>query len=58
MKYEKATLTTDTKNNATLTLHFTDTDPSMPQMDNMITREVCLTLKEWEQIRSDIAQLV
>lgn len=55
MKFDRVSYAIDSKNfEAKITLHFVDTDPSMPQMDNMVSRTVTWTLDEW----SDFIALV
>ena len=58
MKFNKATYSIDIDGKATITLHFQDTDPSMPQMDNMVSRELRLSLSEWMDMKRSIDFLI
>ena len=57
MKYDKVTFHAATKGRSTITLHFTDTDPSMPQIDNMVTREVTMSYQEWAEFVLDVEKV-
>lgn len=55
MKFDRVSYAIDSKNfKPKITLHFTDTDPSLPAMDNMVSRSTTMTLDEW----SDFIALV
>jgi len=57
MRYDRASFHAATKGASTITLHFTDTDPGMPQMDNMISRQVTLGFQEWAKLVQDVEKI-
>ncbi len=57
MKYDRASFHAATKGASTITLHFTSTDPGMPQMDNMISHQVTFTFQEWAKLVADVESI-
>jgi len=58
MKLDKVSYSIDSKTAmGRITLHFTDTDPSMPQMDNMVHHEISFTLIEWTKLERQVRQI-
>jgi len=57
MRYDRATFHAATKGESTITLHFIDTIPGAPQMDDQIRREVTFSFQDWAKLVLDIEKI-
>jgi len=57
MIYDRVEFHSDTQDKSRITLYFSDTDESMPQMDNMVTRTVEMSFQEWAKFVLDVEKI-
>ena len=57
MRYDRVEFHNDTDGKSRITLYFSDTEPSMPQMDNMVVRTVEMSYQEWAKFVLDVEKI-
>ncbi len=57
MRYDRASFHAATKGESTITLHFIDTIPGAPQMDDQIHRQVTFSFQDWAKLVLDVEKI-